>query len=180
MNIYSFEGRIPRIDVTSYVSPSASIIGKVTVGKNVWIGPGAVLRGDYGEIEIGDYTAVEDNCVIHARPGEKTVIGKHVTLGHLSLVHTGTVGDWAVVGMGSVISDFARIGEWAAIAEGAVVKNRSEIPERKIAAGVPAKVVGDINQDYIELWTKYKENYNSFANRYKENLKPLEAKQYII
>ena len=176
MNIYSFEGRVPAIDKSAYISESATIIGKVTVGKNVWVGPGAVLRGDYGEIDIGDFTAVEDNCVIHARPGEKSQIGKHVTLGHLSVVHTGTIMDWAVVGMGSIISDFARIGEWAAIAEGAVVKNRSDIPDRKIAAGVPAKVIGEINKEYIDLWTKYKENYNSFAKRYRDNLKPVKLK----
>ena len=74
MGIYSFEGRIPRIKDSAYVFPNATVIGDVEIGEQVWIGPGAVLRGDYGSIYVGDYSAVEDNCVIHARPGERTYI----------------------------------------------------------------------------------------------------------
>lgn len=171
MPVYEFEGRVPVIDPSAYVFPNATVIGNVRIGKEVWVGPGAVLRGDYGEIEIGDYTAVEDNVVVHARPGEKTTIGKHVTLGHLSVIHTPTIEDWVVVGMGSTISDFARIGEWSAIAEGAVVRNNATIPEGSIAAGVPAKVIGTTSEEYRKLWVGYKANYNTFCKRYRENLK---------
>ena len=73
--------------------------------------------------------------------------------------------------MGAVVSDFARIGEWAAVGEGAVVKNRSEIPAQSIAVGVPAKVVGKIDDDYRKMWTDYKWNYNSFCERYRRNLR---------
>lgn len=173
MAIYTFEGRTPEISESAYVFENATIIGKVKIGKNVWVGPGAVLRGDYGEIEVGDFSAVEDNCVIHARPGEKTTIGKHVTLGHLSVIHTGRIKDWAVLGMAATVSDFAEIGEWAAVGEGAVVKNNSVIPDGAIAVGVPAKVVGNVSEDYKNLWVKYKENYNTFTARYKENLKEI-------
>lgn len=172
MPVYEFEGRKPQIDPSAYVFPNATIIGNVKIGKEVWVGPGAVLRGDYGEIEVGDYTAVEDNVVIHARPGEKTTIGKHVTLGHLSVIHTPTIGDWVVVGMGSTISDFAMVGEWSAIAEGAVVRNKSEIPPESIAAGVPAKIIGSVSKEYKDVWTGYKANYNTFCKRYRENLTP--------
>lgn len=171
MGIFSFEGRRPVVHKGTYIFPNASVIGKVSVGENVWIGPGAVVRGDYGEVEIGDFTAVEENCVIHARPGEKTTIGKHVTLGHGCIVHTGTIEDWAVIGMGAVVSDYARIGEWAAVGEGAVVKNRSEIPAESIAVGVPAKVVGKIDSEFRKMWTDYKWNYNSFCERYRMNLR---------
>lgn len=173
MPVYEFEGRVPEIDESAFIFPNAVVIGKVKIGKEVWVGPGAVLRGDYGEIDVGDYSAVEDNVVIHARPGEKTIIGKHVTLGHLSVVHTPVIEDWAVVGMGSTISDFARVGEWAAIAEGAVVRNKAIIALESIAAGVPAKVIGTVSQEYKDLWTGYKANYNSFCRRYEDNLKLL-------
>lgn len=173
MPIYEFEGRIPKIDPSAYVFPNATVIGNVKVGKEVWIGPGAVIRGDYGEVDIGDYTAVEDNVVIHARPDETTSIGKHVTLGHLSVIHTPRIHDWVVVGMGSTISDFAQVGEWSAVAEGAVVRNKAEIPPGSIAAGVPAKVIGEVSEEYKKLWTGYKANYNSFCRRYKDNLNPL-------
>lgn len=169
--IYEFEGKIPEIGNDSYIFGNATVIGDVHIGDHVWIGPGAVLRGDYGTIYVGSYSAIEDNCVIHARPGEKTVIGEHVTVGHLSVIHTGKIGDYAVIGMNATVSDFAEIGKWAAVGEGAVVKNKSIIPEKSIAVGVPARVVGTISEDYMELWKKYKENYNSFCTRYAKNLK---------
>lgn len=166
MAVYPFEGRKPYVHSTAYVFPGATVIGDVTIGERVWIGPGAVIRGDYGSIEIGDYSAVEDNCVIHARPGERTRIGKHVTLGHSCVVHTAEIKDWAIIGMNSVVSDFAGVGEWAVVAEGAVVPTRGGVPDRSVAAGVPAKIIGRINDEYVSLWTRYKENYNSFCTRY--------------
>ncbi len=173
MAIYRFEGRAPEIDPSAFVFDNATIIGSVKIGAEVWIGPGAILRGDYGEIRIGGYTAVEDNCVIHARPSEYTEIGEHVTLGHACIIHTGRVDDWATIGMGAVVSDFAHVGSWSAIGEGAVVKGRSEIPPESIAVGVPAKVTGTISEDYRKVWTKYKENYNSFCKRYRNELSVL-------
>lgn len=175
MTVYVFEGRVPEIDPSAFVFDSATVIGSVKVGAGVWIGPGAVLRGDYGDINIGGYTAVEDNCVLHARPGEYTEVGEHVTLGHACIVHTGRVEDWATVGMGAVVSDFARVGRWSAIGEGAVVKGRSEIPAESIAVGVPAKVTGTVSEEYKRIWTEYKQNYNSFCRRYREGLSVVKA-----
>lgn len=174
MAVFAFEGRTPRIDNSAYIFPNATIIGDVTIGKQVWVGPGAVLRGDYGTITVGNYSAIEDNVVVHARPGETTSIGDHVTVGHLSVIHTPTISDWVVIGMGAVISDFATVGRWAAIGEGAVVKNNSDIPEDSIAVGVPAKVIGKVTKEYKELWEKYKANYNSFSIRYRDNLTLIE------
>ena len=170
MAIYAFEGRVPEIDPSAFIFENATIIGAVKIGVNVWVGPGAVLRGDYGEVRIGNYTAVEDNCVIHARPDEYAEIGEHVTLGHSCIIHTGRVEDWATIGMGAIVSDFARVGRWSAIGEGAVVKSRSEIPPDSIAVGVPAKLVGAISEEYRKIWTKYKENYNTFCSRYRKDL----------
>ena len=170
MSVYEFEDRKPVISSKAFVFENAVVIGDVTIGDYVWVGPGAVLRGDYGTIRVGDYSAIEDNCVIHARPGEKTEINEHVTVGHLSTIHTAKLGPWSIVGMGSTVSDFADVGEWAVVAEGAVVKARSKIPDNAIAAGIPAAVIGSINDEYKKLWTEYKANYNSFADRYR-NLK---------
>lgn len=166
MPLYEFEGRVPKIGSHSFVFDNATIIGDVTIGEYVWIGPGAVLRGDYGSISVGDYSAIEDNCVIHARPGEKTTIEEHVTIGHLSVIHTATIRKWAIVGMGATVSDFSEVGQWAVIAEGAVVKSKTNIPSESIGAGVPATVIGKINEDFKKVWDEYKANYNSFAKRY--------------
>jgi phenylacetic acid degradation protein len=170
MSLYSFEGRTPKVAESAYIFENATVIGDVKIGESVWVGPGAVLRGDYGEIRVGAYTAVEDNCVVHARPGEFTDIGEHVTLGHASIVHTGRISDWATLGMGAVVSDFAHVGRWATVGEGGVVKARSEIADESIAVGVPAKVIGKITQEYKDVWTRYKENYNSFCRRYRNSL----------
>jgi len=169
MPVYAFEGQRPEIG-KSYIFPNATIIGNVKIGDGVWVGPGAVLRGDYGRIEVGSFSAIEDNCVVHARPGEKTVIEEHATIGHLSVIHTGHVKEWAVIGMGSTVSDFATVGVWAVVGEGGVVRNRFEIPDESIAVGVPAKVVGKIDAEYKKLWTAYKNNYNTFVERYRNNM----------
>ncbi|MEM3676074.1 MAG: gamma carbonic anhydrase family protein [Thermoplasmataceae archaeon] len=173
MAIYSIDGRTPRLGKGCYVDSTTTIIGDVTIGDNVWLGPGSVVRGDYGTIRIGSYSAVEDNVVIHARPGEATLIGEHVTLGHSCIVHTGTVKDWAVIGMGAIVSDFAVVGEWAAVGEGAVVKNRDTIPDRSVAVGVPAKVVGSVGSEYLDTWTKYKERYNKLCSTYTNSLRQI-------
>lgn len=128
MAIYEFEGRKPRLGQGTYVHPSAEVIGDVSVGNNCWIGPGARLRGDYGTIVIGDGASIEDNCVVHARPGEITRIGAHVTVGHAAVIHNATVHDYAVIGMGAIVSDWANVGEWAVVAEGAVVRQGQHIP----------------------------------------------------
>lgn len=176
MAVYEFEGRTPSVGTGSYIFPNATVIGDVHIGKDVWVGPGAVIRADYGTIEIGSYTAVEDNVVIHARPGEKTVIGEHVTLGHGSIIHTGRIYDWCVIGMGSIVSDFAEVGEWAAVGEGAVVRAKQKIQPRKIAVGIPAREVGDVSESYISLWTEYKNNYNTFCQRYEKSLNQIKLK----
>ena len=144
------------------------------IGENCYIGAGARIRGDYGTITIGPHSAVEDNCVIHARPGEQAVIGAHVTMGHACILHNCTIRDWVVIGMGAIVSDYADVGEWAAIGEGAVVKNRQQIPAGAIAVGIPAKIIGETSPDYREQWTGFKEIYNRLADtRNPQSLKPI-------
>lgn len=171
MAVYEFEGRRPKIGSNVYVHPSADVIGLVTLGDDCYVAPGARLKGDYGEIVIGRGTSIEENCVVHARPDQATRIGDYVTVGHGSIIHTATIHDYAVVGMGSIISDWAVVGEWAAIGEGAVVTQSTEIPPGKVAVGVPAKVVGDIKQEWKELWGSYKHVYVDLARRYPGGLR---------
>jgi phenylacetic acid degradation protein len=171
LTIYAFEGRVPKIGDNVYVHPSADIIGLVTLGDGCFVAPGARLRGDYGEIIVGNGTSIEENCVIHARPGEITRIGSHVTVGHGSIIHTATVHDYVVLGMGSIISDYAVVGEGAAVGEGAVVTQSTEIPPGKVAVGVPATVIGDTKKEWRELWDSYKDVYVDLARRYPKGLR---------
>jgi len=173
MTVYEFEGRVPKIGKTSYVSNSASVIGKVTIGEECYIAPGAVVKGDYGEIRIGDGCSVQDNVIIHARPDEITIIGNNVTLGHGCIIHNSTIKDEAVIGMGAIVSDYAVVGRWCIVGEGAVVRARYEIPDEKIVVGVPAKEIGDVQEKHKEELTRFKTIYRDLAGRYPTGLKKL-------
>lgn len=174
MAVYEFEGRRPKIGKNVYIHPSADIIGLVTLGDDCYVAPGARIRGDYGEILIGRGTSIEENCVIHARPDQITRIGDYVTVGHGSIIHNATVHDYVVVGMGAIISDWAVVGEWAAIGEGAVVTQNTEIPPRKVAVGVPAKIIGDISEEWKEQWRDNKPVYVDLARRYPAGLRKVQ------
>ncbi|MEW6069335.1 MAG: gamma carbonic anhydrase family protein [Candidatus Thermoplasmatota archaeon] len=174
MTLYEFEGRKPKIDESSYVAESADIIGDVSIGKRCFIAPGAKIKGDYGEIKIGDETSVQENCIVHARPNESCVIGSRVTVGHGAILHNCTIGDSAVIGMGAIVSDWAELGEWSVVGEGAVVTQNQKIPANKIAVGVPAKLIGEVNEEFKAQWNKFKDIYAGLAERrYKEGLKKI-------
>jgi carbonic anhydrase/acetyltransferase-like protein (isoleucine patch superfamily) len=169
VTVSTFESKRPQLGEGTWVHPSADVIGDVRTGSHCWIGPGARLRGDYGAIVLGDCCAVEDNCVVHARPGETCTIGAWVTLGHGSIVHTARLlGDYVVVGMGAVVSDWAEVGEWAVIAEGAVVPQRGMVPAGRIAAGVPARLLDRlVDDDYRAAWLGFKQIYVELCDRYR-------------
>ncbi len=170
MALYEFEGKRPKIGQTSFVPETADVVGDVTIGEGCFIGMGARIRGDYGAIIIGDRTSVQENVVIHARDGDKTVVGSNVQLGHGCLLHNCTVMDNAVIGVGAILTDYSVVGDWAIIGEGAIV--RGEIPDGRIAVGVPAKVIGEVTERHKQEWQQYKDKYAELAiRRYREGLK---------
>jgi carbonic anhydrase/acetyltransferase-like protein (isoleucine patch superfamily) len=170
MTVHSFETKAPVIGEGCWVHPSADVIGDVRLGARCWIGPGARLRGDYGRIVLGDFCAVEDNCVVHARPDETCTIGSWVTLGHGCVVHNALlVGDHAVIGMGAVVSDWAELGAWAVVAEGAVVPQRAVVPAARIAAGVPARLLErPVDEEFMDAWRGFKQRYVDLCERYRD------------
>ncbi len=176
MGIYRFEDRTPVIGKNTYVSETASVIGDVVLGEECYVAPGALVKGDYGTIRIGDGCSVQDNVIIHARPGESTIIGNDVTLGHGCIIHNATIKDMAVIGMGAIVSDYAVIGEWAIVAEGAVVKNNFDVPREKIAVGVPAKIIGEVQEVHKKQLLEYKHIYRDLAKRYHTGLERIDKK----
>ncbi len=173
MALYEFEGKRPRIGQGTFVPETADVIGDVVIGQDCFIGVGSRLRGDYGSIRIGDHTSVQENVVIHARDGGETVVGSNVQLGHGCILHNATVKDNAVIGVGAILTDFSVVGDWAIVGEGAVV--RGEIPDGKIAVGVPAKVIGDVKPSQKEEWQYYKDKYAELArDRYPKGLKRID------
>jgi len=163
---YSFDGRQPEIGYETYVSEQALLIGDVKIWGNCYIGHGAILRGDYGRIEIGSGTAVEEGVIIHAPPNETCKIGEKVTLGHGAIIHATTIGDLAVIGMGAVLSIRTKIGGGAIVGEGAVVKMGQSVPEGVVVAGNPAKIIRNVEERDIKHWSYGKQLYIDLAKKY--------------
>jgi phenylacetic acid degradation protein len=171
MTISEFEGRIPSVAANAYVDEDATVVGDVKIGAQCYIGAGARIRGDYGSIIIGDKTSVQENCILHARMGEKCEVGSHAQIGHGAILHNCTIRDYAVIGVGSIVSDYATVGVWSIVGEGAVVTSGTSIPDGKVAVGVPAKTVRDVSDSDKQLWSKYKDVYADLAIRYPKSLK---------
>ena len=169
MAIFEFNGKIPLVGEGTWIAPSAEIIGNVRIGKNCWIGPCAVIRGDFGTIFIDDETAVEDGVVIHT-PSQVT-IGKRVTIGHLAMVHNSIIKDYAVIGMNSTLGDSAQVGCWSIVAEHSLVKKNQIVPDYKLYAGCPAVDKGDITEAYQEIMMAGKQMYVDLAMQYQGTLK---------
>ncbi len=164
--LYTFEGKTPVVGKNSYVSETAQVIGDVVIGDSCYVGHGAIIRGDYGRVIIGEGSAVEEGVIIHAPPDHTQTIGCHVTMGHGAILHGNAVGDYTVVGMGAILSLFSSTGEWTIVAEGSVVKANQIIPGGKVAAGNPAAVVRDVKPGDKELWMFGKQVYVDLALRY--------------
>lgn len=164
--LYGFDGRQPVIGTGTYVSETATVIGDVRIGKHCYIGHGAILRGDYGTIEIGDEVTVEEGAVVHAPPGECCSIGKGVVIGHGAIVHAKSVGENAGIGMGSILSLRSEIGQETVVAEGAVVKQGQQVPGSILVAGNPAKKIRDVSQKDRDLWDYTRKLYGNLAQKY--------------
>jgi carbonic anhydrase/acetyltransferase-like protein (isoleucine patch superfamily) len=173
--LYKFDGNQPTVGEDTYVSDLARVIGNVVIGDNCYIGHGAIVRGDYGRIEIGDGTAVEEGVIIHAPPGDTNCIGEKVTIGHGAVVHGKQIGDRAVIGMGAIVSLWSEIGEQTIIAEGCIVKFKQIIPPNVVAAGNPAKIMREITTEDTEFWNWGKQIYIDLAKKYlAEGMEPLD------
>jgi carbonic anhydrase/acetyltransferase-like protein (isoleucine patch superfamily) len=172
--LYAFDGRKPELGRDVYISDQAVVIGDVKIGDGCYVGPGVILRGDYGRIEIGSGTAVEENVTIHAPPQQVCKIGKKVTLGHGAIIHASTIGDLVVVGMGAVLSLGVKVGEKAIVAEGAVVKMNQKVPAGVVFAGNPATVTRKVTPEDLERWKRGKQLYINLAKKYlKIGLQPI-------
>lgn len=153
-HILAFGGKEPRVASDAFVAPTAVLIGDVVVeeGASIWFG--AVLRGDFNRIVVGAGSTVQDNSVLHTAEGYPTVIGSNVTIGHLSMLEGCTVEDGALIGMGSIVLNGARVGRRAMLAAGSVVKEGGGIPAEVLAAGVPAEVkkeLGGSSSEWVEM-----------------------------
>jgi carbonic anhydrase/acetyltransferase-like protein (isoleucine patch superfamily) len=171
MPIYALGDRTPTIHPDAFVHPDAVVIGDVRIGADSSVWPGAILRGDYGTILIGERTSIQDGAVVHAVADYPTVVGDDCVVGHLAHLEGCVVHDRALIGSGSVVLHEANVRSGATVAAGAVVRNRTDVPENALAVGVPATIRPDAsNVDEIALGAAL---YVSNARRYKKDLRPL-------
>lgn len=147
--IQSFKGMVPVIDPSAYVHPQATVIGHVTIGANCYIGPGAVLRGDWGKIELAQGCNVQENCVVHMFPGTTVRLEEGAHVGHGAVIHGATLGKQCMVGMNAVVMDDVKVGEGCIVGALAFLKAQSTWEPRCIIAGQPAKVIGQVSDDML-------------------------------
>lgn len=150
MTCYAIDGIRPVVDPSSFVHPSADLIGDVIIGPGCYIGPGASLRGDFGRLILEAGVNVQDTCVMHGFPGTDTRIEKDGHIGHGAVLHGCHVGANALIGMNAVIMDGAVIGEAAIVAAMSFVRADFEVPARHLAAGIPAKIMRELSDEEIE------------------------------
>jgi len=167
--IYSFDGKEPKAGKETFISETATVIGSVTIGDNCYIGHGAILRGDHGNIEIGNGTAVEEGVIVHTPPKETSLIGNLVTIGHGAIIHSKIIGDYSVIGMGAILSVNSQVGEYAIVAEGAVVTNGQIVPGNIVVAGNPARAIREVTIKDTDFWKKGKQVYIDLAKKYLED-----------
>ncbi|MBK7220692.1 MAG: transferase hexapeptide repeat family protein [Saprospiraceae bacterium] len=168
--IYKFNHFIPVVDPTSFVHPQATVTGNVIIGKHVYIGPGAAVRGDWGQIVIKDGCNVQENCTIHMFPGVTVVLEEGAHIGHGAIIHGAHIGRNVMVGMNSVIMDEVHIGDNSIIGALTFIKVGETIPAKSLVVGNPGKIVKEVTDEMIAWKSKGTQLYQSLPSQCFEGL----------
>lgn len=174
MSIFEFKGYKPVIHESAYIHPNATVTGNVIIGKDVYIGPGAAIRGDWGEIIIEDGCNVQENCTIHMFPGVTVTLKKAAHIGHGAIIHGATIGENSLVGMNAVVMDNVIVGKECIIGALCFVPAEMVIPDRKVVVGNPAKIVKDVTDEMIDWKSEGTKLYQGLPKDLIETLKPCE------
>jgi phenylacetic acid degradation protein len=160
---YSFHGFVPVVDPSAFVHPQAAVTGNVIIGRDVYVGPGAAIRGDWGAIEIRDGCNVQENCTIHAFPGVTVVLEEGAHIGHGAVIHGARIGRNALIGMNAVVMDHAVIGAGSIVGALTFVPTELQVPERKVVVGNPARVIKDVSDEMLAWKTEGTRLYQQLA-----------------
>ncbi|MBO4990560.1 MAG: gamma carbonic anhydrase family protein [Firmicutes bacterium] len=170
--IYTFENETPQIPQSCFVAENATVIGQVTLGENVSVWYGAVLRADAAPILIGKNSNVQDCAVFHCDTGFPLTLGEGVTVGHSAIVHGATVGDNVLIGMHATLLNGCVIGENSIIAAGALVKEGQVVPPNSLAVGVPARIIPYVNEERAQQNRSTAQHYVEMGQRHKSACSP--------
>lgn len=174
--IYSFKGFIPVVHESSFVHPQAAVTGNVIIGKNVYIGPGAAIRGDWGAIIIEDGCNVQENCTLHMFPGTTVLLKENAHIGHGAVIHGATIGRNCLVGMNAVIMDNVVLEDECIVGAMSFIKADEQFPTRSLIAGNPAKIIKQVSNEMIAWKTKGTQLYQQLPKdmqQFSEACEPL-------
>lgn len=169
-NVFEFDGFRPVIHESAFVHPNATVTGNVVIGRDVYVGPGAAIRGDWGGIVIEDGCNVQENCTIHMFPGVTVVLEKGAHIGHGAVVHGARIGENALIGMNAVVMDNAVVGAECIVGALCFVPADMKIPRRKVVVGNPAKIVKDVSDEMIAWKTEGTKLYQSLPGQLRSSL----------
>jgi len=172
--IYEFAGVVPVVHPSAFVHPQATVTGNVVIGRDVYVGPGCAIRGDWGGVEIHDGCNVQESCTIHMFPGVMVVLEESAHIGHGAVVHGARIGRNALVGMNAVVMDGAEVGAECIVGALTFVPAEMRIPSRKVVVGNPAKIVKDVSDEMIAWKTEGTRLYQALPRQLHETLEPCE------
>jgi phenylacetic acid degradation protein len=177
--IYEFNGYRPVVHESAFVHPQAAVTGNVIIGRDVYIGPGAAIRGDWGQIIIEDGCNVQENCTIHMFPGVTVHLHESAHIGHGAIIHGATIGRNSLIGMNAVIMDDVEIGEECIVGALCFIKSREKIPRRSLVVGNPGKVIREVSDDMIVWKTQGTQLYQKLPAQCYDSLRPCEPLREI-
>ena len=172
--IYSFNNYIPVVHETSFVHPQACVTGNVIIGKNVYVGPGAAIRGDWGKIIIEDGCNIQENCTVHMFPGVTVVLHKAAHIGHGAIIHGATIGKNCLIGMNAVIMDNVVLGDECIVGALSFIKADTHFEARSLIVGNPAKKIKDVSDGMLQWKTEGTKLYQQLPKQMFEGWKEVE------
>ena len=173
-NVFEFEGYRPVIHESAFIHPNATVTGNVIIGRDVYVAPGAAIRGDWGGIVIEDGCNVQESCVIHMFPGVTVVLEGGAHIGHGAIVHGARIGRNVLIGMNAVIMDNATVGADCIVGALTLVPSKMKVPPRKVVLGNPGKIVKDVSDDMLAWKTEGTRLYQALPRQLHETLRPCE------
>jgi phenylacetic acid degradation protein len=177
---YEFNGIKPIAHESAFIHPQATVTGNVVIGKDVYIGPGCALRGDWGKIIISDGCNVQENCTVHMFPGVTVFLKEAAHIGHGAIIHGATIGRNCLVGMNAVIMDEVELGDECIVGALCFIKQGEKIPARSVVVGNPSKIIKQVSGEMIEWKSEGTKLYQQLPQQCRDTLKPCEPLREFI
>jgi phenylacetic acid degradation protein len=173
-NVFAFDGFVPVVHESAFVHPNATVTGNVVIGRDVYVGPGAALRGDWGGIVVDDGCNVQEGCTVHMFPGVTVRLERGAHIGHGAVIHGARIGENALVGMNAVVMDDAVVGAGSIVGALCFVPAEMQIPPRSVVVGNPARIVKQVTDEMLAWKTEGTALYQALPSRLHASLRPCE------